>query len=576
MKLESLAIRGFRGFNELRTIEFHDAITVVSAPNSYGKTSITEALEWLLYGVTSKVEAAQSVSATEYKGSYRNTHLPSTENPYVIAALADGGKRLEVRAELSGEDQVTRSVNGVEVSAWPFAARLSAAPKPFVLQHALKDLLLAKPGDRFERFAGLLGLGELEQIQRDVTSLCTKPEACYPQEITDLHLRLGIVEQGLQAKPAFSAIRKALHKGTTGVPLAYKHVHIECAKRVPVGTDEASILPQLLKLREDAVREVFQHDLSLPSYTPDEAAHLAREEQAILESANGSLADELADIAQLVTQATALRRLEFLDAGWEVLVESPGTCPFCGQAISDETRSLIELTRSAASTEAKRSQGLRGRRDALRASLSRLRQRLQAHYVVSTERVHLFLKVQSSAAQLKEILSPKYAVQYEAVSNALQDLEQEMPALEQSFSSAGCQIAALDRSLDTPEPDAGLATTLAESLAHYIADARKMFGIVTANAPHVAEAGQVLRRELDALAGMEDVSLLIELLDRRQDVECKLAVGEFVASLKELRKTVDQFVSNRMLRAVADELSGSVFHYSGPRKLDTKSGDLKQ
>jgi len=47
MRLKYLKVAGFRGFNLERTIHFHERLTLVSAPNSYGKTSITEALEFL-------------------------------------------------------------------------------------------------------------------------------------------------------------------------------------------------------------------------------------------------------------------------------------------------------------------------------------------------------------------------------------------------------------------------------------------------------------------------------------------------------------------------------------------------
>jgi DNA repair exonuclease SbcCD ATPase subunit len=68
MKLKQLTASGFRGFNSTRSIEFNDTLTLISAPNSHGKTSIIEALEFLLYGQTSKVESADSKD--EYKDSW--------------------------------------------------------------------------------------------------------------------------------------------------------------------------------------------------------------------------------------------------------------------------------------------------------------------------------------------------------------------------------------------------------------------------------------------------------------------------------------------------------------------------
>lgn len=52
MKIKNLTIQGFRGFNKEQTIEFHKNLTLIYAPNSYGKTSISEAFEWLLYEIT--------------------------------------------------------------------------------------------------------------------------------------------------------------------------------------------------------------------------------------------------------------------------------------------------------------------------------------------------------------------------------------------------------------------------------------------------------------------------------------------------------------------------------------------
>lgn len=55
MKIRRLTIQGFRGFNGAQTIDLDPRLTIIYAPNSYGKTSICEALEWLIYGTTTKV-----------------------------------------------------------------------------------------------------------------------------------------------------------------------------------------------------------------------------------------------------------------------------------------------------------------------------------------------------------------------------------------------------------------------------------------------------------------------------------------------------------------------------------------
>lgn len=164
MRIKSVTIEGFRGFNEQRTLHFHHSLTAVYAPNSYGKTSITEAFEWLLYGITSRVERADSKE--EYKNSYRNKHFSDDKTPSVSVTFLEDTKEINYKAELANSDGANRFLDGVLVPEWPITPILHRVPKPFVLQHALKHLLLASPDERFRGFALLVGLEDLDLIQR--------------------------------------------------------------------------------------------------------------------------------------------------------------------------------------------------------------------------------------------------------------------------------------------------------------------------------------------------------------------------------------------------------------------------
>src|SRR5215217_897811 len=122
MRLKSLSAAGFRGFNSPCTLEFHRLLTLISAPNSHGKTSITEAFEFLFYGQTSKVESADSKE--EYKDSYRNRHYPADAIPYIEVVCVDAaGVDWPFRVEIH-EQEVRRFVNGVGIEEWPFQAAL--------------------------------------------------------------------------------------------------------------------------------------------------------------------------------------------------------------------------------------------------------------------------------------------------------------------------------------------------------------------------------------------------------------------------------------------------------------------
>ena len=269
MKIKNIIIQGFRGFNEERNIDFHDHLTLIHAPNSYGKTSISEAFEWLLYGVTSKVEKADSKE--EYKGSYRNRHLPESLTPFVKVTFMDhNGNETEFHGNLAEDETIQRFVNKQEVESWPLVQDLSKVPRPFILQHALKYLLLARPDERFQGFAHLLGLEKLDKIQRDVVSLRTKADACIPTEVNQLLKNVFDLEARLACQSSLAPIEKAYKKGTANLAETYKAIVSECRRRVPPEVKGEFILPQLLKIREEAVAKIFKDRITLPDYSDED------------------------------------------------------------------------------------------------------------------------------------------------------------------------------------------------------------------------------------------------------------------------------------------------------------------
>ena len=82
MRLKSLSVRGFRGFNDAQTLDLSDPLTIFEGPNGSGKTSIGEAVEWLLYGRTLKRIKGEELSKREYNGCYKNIHFNGPGLPY--------------------------------------------------------------------------------------------------------------------------------------------------------------------------------------------------------------------------------------------------------------------------------------------------------------------------------------------------------------------------------------------------------------------------------------------------------------------------------------------------------------
>ena len=331
MRVEELSFRGFQGFNDESVLDVHDKLTVVFAPNSFGKTSICEGLEWLLYGSTSRIRQADF--KTEYSGSYRNVHVPGDVDTWVRARFAHAGSRIEFLGILTEGDQIRRLVDGAETDTWPICGDPSTVPRPFVLQHSLKNLLLVKPDERFQGFARLLGFEELDLLLRNMVALCTKPEARIPRRVKEFLSQINALECRLAGQPSLSSIESSYQKGANKFADTYRLIIEECRKRVPPETPEEDFLPQLLKIREDAATKVFEGRITLQGYSDAERELVGKEEESLLGFVTKGLINDYIETIGLSAIQRVLDQIKLFDLGLALWDETNRLCPFCGQAV---------------------------------------------------------------------------------------------------------------------------------------------------------------------------------------------------------------------------------------------------
>jgi hypothetical protein len=113
----------FRAFGNSDWINLNSNLVVIYGPNGYGKTSISEALEWLLYGKTRRRERGETLSQREYQGSYRNVHAPTSHPTSVEAKLkAANGTEYQIKRELQiGARNVESSVTFIDAAPADFS-----------------------------------------------------------------------------------------------------------------------------------------------------------------------------------------------------------------------------------------------------------------------------------------------------------------------------------------------------------------------------------------------------------------------------------------------------------------------
>lgn len=186
MRLEWFEVRGFRAFgSQVRRMDLTSKLIVIHAGNSQGKTSLAEAVEFLVTGRSSRRDLFGGAKA-EYNESLRNAHLPSNDPVWVAAGIrSDDGVIREVRRELitdfsrAADCDSRLTVDGVEVSSLAILGidtSEGAIAAPVLLQHTLRYVLSTEPKQRATYFKALLALSDLDLLRERVRAQATDLE----------------------------------------------------------------------------------------------------------------------------------------------------------------------------------------------------------------------------------------------------------------------------------------------------------------------------------------------------------------------------------------------------------------
>jgi hypothetical protein len=212
-RLLSLEIRGFRAFgNEPRVLQTDAQLIVIHAGNSQGKTSLAEAIEFLICGRSSRRELLGGAKA-EYNESLRNAHMPAGDDAVYIEATMRGadGEKHRIRRELisdfgqGSECDSLLLLDGVKVADLSKVGLGLADPPvraPVLLQHTLRHVLSTEPKQRVAYFKALLSLTDLDLLRDRVKAARIELEAQQPGAA----LRAVAALNSTSAAPAAAAI----------------------------------------------------------------------------------------------------------------------------------------------------------------------------------------------------------------------------------------------------------------------------------------------------------------------------------------------------------------------------------
>ena len=114
MKLKSITMRGFRGFNENQTITLDNDVILLYGLNGTGKSGLVEAIEWLFYDDISR--RTRSLCKSEYTSdTIRNIHYDKEEPPFVELTIIKSGGEVKLKKELISATKCKFYIGGNDV-----------------------------------------------------------------------------------------------------------------------------------------------------------------------------------------------------------------------------------------------------------------------------------------------------------------------------------------------------------------------------------------------------------------------------------------------------------------------------
>lgn len=357
----------FRGFRSLASpISLEGRLVVLYGPNSSGKTSLSEALEWLFSGALARRGTPDH--ARELERCIGNQFCPSGERTWVEATFelapevsireayeprinssnAPERERITLRRVLLSDYGATQTSscvsrlyrNGVELSATDereLLGTLFGGEPPLLMQHTLRSFVHSTPSARRGYFERLLRLDELTHlIEKAVVTNARLPEFAPPTGGVAYRrwatLKVAATSPG--SKTAFrvadrargGAVLAALRKCVLAVATA------EFPSLVPVGEE----LPAALRAVEEEQKRVRQQQFP----------YLAklRPKRAVDEAAMTSLdVDKLHRSAESYLEAVAtldVARVAAADIGESQLVIAQAFALLAGKGLIDEDAAI--------------------------------------------------------------------------------------------------------------------------------------------------------------------------------------------------------------------------------------------
>ncbi len=174
MKISRISAQAFRGFPGIVNFYLSDGVTVIYAPNGSGKTSLSEAFEWTLYGEVAR--KIRSKTQGEFGQEFlRSVHAkPQDETWAEVELIKDDGTHIVLRRVMKkGGDTILYADNLEIGTIEQIGINTGLSFRPCLGQSEIKAFIDTEPKERWKQISAILGLGGFEQVRDRLMKLKT-------------------------------------------------------------------------------------------------------------------------------------------------------------------------------------------------------------------------------------------------------------------------------------------------------------------------------------------------------------------------------------------------------------------
>lgn len=536
----------FRGFGASEWINLDSELVLFFGPNGYGKTSLAEAIEWLVYGKTRRREKGDDYNRIEYRGSYRNAHAPDSEATSVSARvrLRDGTEHTLERiltVGVYGADDVSQlRIDGTEASLGSIGVDAKEVFYPVIVQHGLQDFIHTRPIDRRNVISAALGLELLVQFKSAFEQGRNSFRNSPPASVNAALNRIRQVGSRLDILPALASLRDRWASDQYEPVRDYREVLEQV--RVTLGGDTSTTddnaLVRLRARKRIVSAAVFDIDVIRPAADQDRLLQYLEQARS---RADGELESLREAATKFLRQATSAYREElfrFWEQGLQLVTDrQDDLCPMC-ENLTLTAAKKAELLGRIRSNEAYRS--------AFRALESSAQNAVRA---VSSlcDAVGALARPDLSEGQ-KRILQTLFQDDPTQITPLIKAVEECLSVKKSASTGYTRLVELLRRTLGRVENGRAKNRMVAsvDAMRKRITERHSVLvGVWKRYPAEFAGADSQIVGRISSTEAVRDIDTLIELIEVREDVEVLAVFQRLLREMLEDLRSVEEFIQSK-------------------------------